>query len=89
MRVSMKQPFEQLVDHLMDGGFFLEEAVEILERTMITRAVERTGGNCSAASKLLGIHRNTLKRKMLEFKVERKPPQKVKKSAVRKAAAGS
>jgi len=86
--VSVKQTFEQLVDHLMDGGFFLEEAVEILERTLITRALDRTGGNRSAAAKLLGIHRNTLQRKMLDFKLERKPPQKVKR-AVKKAAAGS
>ena len=46
----MKPTFDSLVDHLMGGGFFLEEAVEILEKTFITRALERTGGNCSAAS---------------------------------------
>lgn len=84
----MKQTFEKVVDHLIEGGFFLEEAVEILERTLITRALERTGGNRSAASKLLGIHRNTLQRKLLEYKLERKPPQKVKPKA-RKAASGS
>ena len=84
----MKQTFEQIVDRIMDGGLFLEEAVEILERTMITRSLERTGGNRSAASKLLGIHRNTLQRKMADYKLERKPPQTVKRAA-RKAAAGS
>jgi DNA-binding NtrC family response regulator len=82
----MKQTFDRLVDDLMDSGFFLEEAVEILERTLITRTLERTGGNRSAASKLLGIHRNTLQRKMLNFEMERKPPQKVK-AANRRAAA--
>jgi DNA-binding NtrC family response regulator len=81
----MKQTFDRLVDDLMDSGFFLEEAVEILERTLIARTLDRTGGNRSAASKLLGIHRNTLQRKMLDFKLERKPPQKVK--AARRAAA--
>ncbi len=81
----MKQSFDGLVDDLMNRGFFLEEAVEILERTLITRAMERTGGNRSAASKLLGIHRNTLQRKMLDFKLERKPPEKVKASARRAA----
>jgi len=85
---SIHQSFERLVDHLMDGGFFLEEAVELLERTLITRALARTKGNCSAASKLLGIHRNTLQKKLIEFKVERKPPQKAK-PATRKAASGS
>jgi len=82
----MKQSFDRLVDDLMDCGFFLEQAVEILERTLIARTLERTGGNRSAASKLLGIHRNTLQRKMLDFKLECKPPQKTP-AAVRRAAA--
>jgi len=72
----MKETFETLVDHLLNNGFFMEEAVEILEKTLIARAVERTEGNRCAASKLLGIHRNTLQRKMLEYKIgepRRKP----------------
>jgi DNA-binding NtrC family response regulator len=84
----MKQTFEQVVERIMDGGLFLEEAVELLERTLITMAMERTAGNRSAASKLLGIHRNTLQRKLLEYKLERKPPQKTKHRPNR-AATGS
>ena len=80
----MKVTFEHLVDHLIERGFFLKEAVEILERTLITRTLERTAGNRSAAAKQLGIHRNTLQKKMLEFKLERKPPERVK--AARRAA---
>ena len=86
----MKDTFDDLVDHLMKGGFFLEEAVEILEKTLIIRTLERTGGNRSAASKLLGIHRNTLQRKMHDFKLDtpkRKAPQKVKKILNRTASA--
>ena len=63
----MKEKFEALVEHLVGNGFFLEEVVELLERTLIERTLERTGGNRSAASKLLGIHRNTLQRKMAEY----------------------
>ncbi len=73
----MKEKFEGLVEHLVGNGFFLEEAVEILEKTMIQRALERTRGNRSAASKLLGIHRNTLQRKIVDYqigRVRRKPP---------------
>ncbi len=63
----------------MDKGFFLEEAVELLEKTLISRALAHTGGNQSAASKILGIHRNTLQRKMIEYgftckRPSRKPP---------------
>ena len=74
----MKEEFEALVDHLMGSGFFLEEVTELLERTLIERTLHRTGGNRSAASKLLGIHRNTLQRKLAEYhlvarKARRKP----------------
>jgi DNA-binding NtrC family response regulator len=86
----MKHTFDDLADNLIKGGFFLEEAVEILEKTLIVRTLERTSGNRSSASKLLGIHRNTLQRKMHDFKLdapERKPLQKVKKAAIRAASA--
>lgn len=65
----MREKFESLVEHLMGNGFFLEEAVEILERSLIERALDSTTGNRSAAAKLLGIHRNTLQRKMVEYEL--------------------
>jgi DNA-binding NtrC family response regulator len=71
----MKDQFEGLVEHLMDKGFFLEEAVELLERTLIERALGTTGGNQSAASKMLGIHRNTLQRKMVDYQLDGKHPR--------------
>ncbi len=88
----MKQTFDGLVDHLMEAGFFIQEAVELLEKTMIARALACTNGNRSAASKLLGIHRNTMQKKLTEFKldpepVKRKPPQRVK--AARRARSAS
>ena len=74
----MKDRFDGLVDQLLTANIFLEEAIEILERNMIQKALERSGGKRSAASKQLGIHRNTLQRKMLEYglnngRVRRKP----------------
>ena len=65
----MKEKFEALVNHIVGNGFFLEEVVEILERTLIERTLEHTGGNRSEASKRLGIHRNTLSRKIDEYKI--------------------
>ena len=63
----MKEKFDSLVDHLLKGNIFLPEAIEILEKSMIQRSLEGSGGNQCAASKQLGIHRNTLQRKMVEF----------------------
>ena len=63
----MKEKFDGLVEHLLGGSVQLHEAIEVLERSMIQCALERSRGNQSAASKLLGIHRNTLQRKMVEY----------------------
>lgn len=88
----MKEKFEGLVEHLMGSGFFLEEAVEILEKTLIARTLESTGGNRSSAAKQLGIHRNTLQRKMLEYSLgrpRRKPVTAERKETRRRKAKAS
>ena len=40
------------------------DALESLERYLIRRALAETGGNQVAASDLLGLHRNTLRRRL-------------------------
>jgi DNA-binding NtrC family response regulator len=72
----MKESFDALIDHLVKGGFFMEEAVEILEKAMIVRALENSSQNQSEASKVLGIHRNTLQRKMTQFQIAGKHPRR-------------
>jgi DNA-binding NtrC family response regulator len=76
----MKDRFDALVEHLLDGGLFLQQAIEILEKSMIQGTLDRSKGNQCAAAKQLGIHRNTLQRKMVEYalngartRVKRKP----------------
>jgi DNA-binding NtrC family response regulator len=77
----MKDRFDGVVDQLLTAGIFLEQAVEVLEKTMIQGALDRNKHNQSAAARTLGIHRNTLQRKMVEFALgaprqrpRRKPP---------------
>ena len=82
----MKESFDALIDHLVTGGFFLEEAVEILEKGMITRALTKTKHNQSEASKLLGIHRNTLQRKMTQFQIDGKHPRRKPQASAKTAA---
>ena len=79
----MKENFDGLVQHLLNGGIFLEEAIEILEKNMIDGALERTGGNQCAASKQLGIHRNTLQRKMVAYGLGNGRPRARRKPAAR------
>jgi Bacterial regulatory protein, Fis family len=65
----MKDKFDALVEYLLNGGIFLPQAIEVLEKNMIQGALGRCGGNQCAASKLLGIHRNTLLRKIREYEL--------------------
>ncbi|MBZ5622462.1 MAG: hypothetical protein LAQ69_27570 [Acidobacteriia bacterium] len=89
----MKEKFDLMVEHLLKSNIFLPEAIEILEKSMIQRSLELSGGNQCAASKQLGIHRNTLQRKMVEYglgkgraRARRKPVAREGRPRRRKAA---
>ena len=60
----MKDQLESLVGMMVERGILLEEAISEFEKKFIKRALERANGNQSRAAKLLGIHRNTLSRKV-------------------------
>ena len=88
----MKEKFDGLIERLLEANVFLPEAIEILERSMIHRALDRNAGNQCAAAKQLGIHRNTLQRKMTEFGIgngrpKRKPIVKAAKTRKKKNSA--
>jgi DNA-binding protein Fis len=81
----MQNEFQALADRLLSGNILFDEAVEILERCMIEGALALHRGNQSAASRHLGIHRNTLQRKLAGYGLDRGRPRR--KPAV-KAARG-
>ena len=60
----MKQQMEQLIDRMVEQGVFFQDAVAAFETTYIRRALEAERGNRFQAAKVLGIHRNTIVRKM-------------------------
>ena len=51
---------------MFDKGIRLEDAREEFERHYIDRALEATDGSLTRAATLLGVHRNTLARKLAE-----------------------
>jgi DNA-binding NtrC family response regulator len=88
----MSEKFDGLIERLLDANVFLPEAIEILERSMIHRVLDRNNGNQCATAKQLGIHRNTLQRKRAEFGIgngrpRRKPAAKAVKARKRKSSA--
>jgi DNA-binding NtrC family response regulator len=68
-RDIVKEQLETLVGQMVERGILLEEAVVEFEKKFIKRALERANGNQSRAAKFLGIHRNTLSRKVGEYKI--------------------
>ena len=66
----MKDQLEALIGQMVDHGILLGEALTEFERRFIKCAMDHSSGNQSRAARLLGIHRNTLSRKVEEYKLE-------------------
>ncbi len=66
----MKEQLESLVGMMVDRGILLEEAVTEFEKKFIKRVLEHSKGNQCRAAKVLGIHRNTLSRKINEYHLD-------------------
>ncbi len=67
----MKEQLESLVGMMIDRGILLEEAVTEFEKKFIKRVLEHSKGNQCRAAKVLGIHRNTLSRKIDAYHLDR------------------
>jgi len=65
----VRDQLEALVTQMVERGILLEEALSEFERRFIKRAMDQSAGNQSRAARLLGIHRNTLSRKVDEYKI--------------------
>jgi DNA-binding NtrC family response regulator len=70
-RANVREQLESLVGMMVERGILLEEALTEFEKKFIRRALERSNGNQSRAAKVLGIHRNTLGRKITEYHLDR------------------
>jgi DNA-binding protein Fis len=66
----VKDQLETLVGWMVERGILLEEAVTEFEKKFIKRVLDRANGNQSRAAKVLGIHRNTLSRKVDAYKLD-------------------
>jgi DNA-binding NtrC family response regulator len=63
----MKVELEALVDQMITRGILFEEAVKEFEKRFILSVVTRNRHNLSKAASELGIHRNTLSKRLIEY----------------------
>jgi DNA-binding protein Fis len=66
----VRDRLEQLVGEMVERGIRYEEAQREFQRHFIACVVAKCDGNRSKAAALLGVHRNTLTRKVHELKIK-------------------
>jgi transcriptional regulator with PAS, ATPase and Fis domain len=78
----VKDQLESLINQMIEQGILFTDAVSEFEKKFIKRMLEKNNGNHSKAAVALGIHRNTLSRKVDDLDLNHRPKRRA--PAVRK-----
>jgi DNA-binding NtrC family response regulator len=68
---------------MIERGILYTEAVSEFEKRFIKRMLEKNKGNHSKAAMALGIHRNTLSRKVEDLGLDHRPKRRARAHAAR------
>jgi transcriptional regulator with PAS, ATPase and Fis domain len=79
----MRALLEALVDEMLDGQILLEEALSEFEKLYIQKALSRHKKHLSNTAKVLGIHRNTLSKRVGAYQQQETTASKRAKTAAR------
>jgi DNA-binding NtrC family response regulator len=63
---------DRLVDEMVERGVQFDDAIHEFEKRFISRVLGCCDGSLTRTADTLGIHRNTLTRKMGEYKIRRR-----------------
>jgi DNA-binding NtrC family response regulator len=69
--MALKEQLEGLVEELATRGVRFEDARREFEKKFIAHMLRKSDGNLGQAADLLGMHRNTLSRKIAEYRLRR------------------
>jgi DNA-binding NtrC family response regulator len=67
----VRDQLDKLVQEMLEKGILYDDARREFEKMFISRALQRTKGNVGEAADMLGLHRNTVARKMSEYRIRR------------------
>jgi DNA-binding NtrC family response regulator len=70
----ISERLEKLVEDMVERGVQFDDAVREFEKRFIVRVLGRHDGSLTKTAVALGIHRNTLTRKMVDYKIKRRTP---------------
>ena len=68
---ALREQLERIVDEMVSKGIRLEDAQREFEKRFIAHVLTKVDGNLCKAADVLGMHRNTLSRKLTEFRLRR------------------
>ncbi len=67
----ISERLEKLVEEMVDKGVQFNDAIHEFEKRFIARVLGNCDGSLTKTADKLGIHRNTLTRKMDEYKIKK------------------
>jgi DNA-binding NtrC family response regulator len=68
----VREQLDRLIEEMVAKGIRFEDAQREFEKRFIGRVLATTDGNLCRAAEVLGIHRNTLSRKIAEHRIKRR-----------------
>ena len=68
----ISERLDKLVEEMVNRGVQFGDAVREFEKRFITLVLSQCAGNLTKTSDALGMHRNTLSRKIAEHKIRRR-----------------
>ena len=68
---QLKEQLERIVEEMVNRGVRYEDAQREFEKRFIARVLVKADGNLCEAADMLGMHRNTLSRKLSEYHLRR------------------
>lgn len=66
--MQMRARLEALIDEMLDGQIMLDEALAEFEKLYIQKALARNKERLSHTADKLGIHRNTLSKRVASYR---------------------
>ena len=69
----MRARLEALIEEMLDGQILLAEALSEFERLYIKKALARNKQHLSKTAKALGVHRNTISKRVATYQKEPRP----------------
>ena len=68
----MREQLEKLVDEMVQRGILYADAQREFEKRFLARVIAHCNGNLSKAAAVLGMHHNTLSRKLTEHRLKKR-----------------